>query len=570
MDRPRALIAVAEAFSGGKIKDLSEAVEAYGNIAFETHNNNMLLQERLAELELAIDDMGWESIGGDHDGQISKTALDKINRMAKVYWLKNPLIKRAVATQTSYVFSRGLEITATDSDVTDVINAFMDDRRNKAELMGQQARMTKETELQVEANLFFTFFTDPNTGSVRIRTIPMSEISRIVYNPEDSREPWYYLREWTQPKEIGSHKTEIVKRFYPDINHYPKTGLLKNINGIEVARDTPLYHVKTNCLSDMDFGVSEVYAAIDWAKAYKEFLEDWYAIVKSLSKFAWNATSKAGSKGFGAAKGMLDSIVSDKNTDGSPSPLPKPTGAVFMSSDNLNLTPIPKSGATVAVEDGRRALLMVSAATGIFEHYFGDPSTGNLATTKAMEQPMLFMFKDRQELWKSIFTNILNYVIDQSAIKPGGKLRGNVAYDDYGERYVDTGDLVRTFEVSFPDILKEDVTEKIGAIVDAVTLKGRSEAGTIDLKTATTQMVTELGMDTSIVDVLFPEEPRPWSEVNAERQIQALKIAQGQASVQTPSADDNGEGEGEPAGSVEESYKQAIETLVKELRENGI
>lgn len=567
MERPRALMAVAEAFSGGKIKDLTEAVDLYGNLAFETHQNNTLLQERLAELEFAIEDMGWESMGGGQDGQLSKSALDKINRMAKVYWLKNPLIKRAIATQTSYVFSRGLEITATDNTVSEVINDFMDDRRNKAELMGQQARMTKETELQVEANLFFTFFTDPLTGSVRIRTIPMSEISRIVYNPDDSREPWYYLREWSQPSSVGSQATEQMRRYYPDINYNPRKGMLARLDGVEVARNNPVYHVKTNCLSDMDFGVSEVYAAIDWAKAYKEFLEDWYSIVKSLSTFAWKATSKAGAKGLGAAKAMLDSKVTDHNPDNG---LPTPKGGVFMSNDNLDLTPITKSGATVAVEDGRRALLMVSAATGIFEHYFGDPSTGNLATTKAMEQPMLFMFKDRQELWKSIFTNILNYVIDQAAIKPGGKLSGTVSYNAYGERFVDTGSLDRTVEVTFPDILKEDVSEKIDAIIDAVTLGGRSEAGTIDLKTATTQMVTELGMDTSIIDTLFPEEPRPWSEVNAEKQLEALRIAQGQASIQTPSNDDGaGEPQEDPAWTVEEACIKAIDDLVIKMREAG-
>jgi len=39
----------------------------------------------------------------------------------------------------------------------------------------------------------------------------------------------------------------------------------------------------------MQFGVSELYAACDWANAYKVFLEKWVTITDALSKFAMQA-----------------------------------------------------------------------------------------------------------------------------------------------------------------------------------------------------------------------------------------------------------------------------------------
>ena len=337
----------------------------------------------------------------------------------------------------------------------------------------------------------------------------------------------------------------------------------------------PVYHVKTNCLSDMEYGVSEIYAAIDWAKAYKEFLEDWYTIVKSLSKFAWKATSKSGATGMGQAKRVLEGAI-----NGGSNPmngdLPGQAAQVWMSSDNFDLTPMPKSGATVAVDDGRRALLMVCAATGIYEHYFGDPSTGNLATAKAMEQPMLLMFQERQELWTDVFTTILNYVVDQSALKPGGKLNGVRAFNDYGESYVDTGDLERTFGIKFPPILQEDINERIDAIVKSVTLSGQTPANTIDLKTATTQLLTALGEDTDIVDKLFPDEPKSWDEVEEEKQQKALEIAAGAINDAKQQSDDVKNAKTaedkvcKAAGEVEESYIQLLDQMVAELREKGI
>lgn len=590
MDKNHPLLRIANGLSGGQLNSLSEAVELYGQMAFTEHSNNELLQERIAELELALDDVGYERIGDSNlDKQFTKASIDKIAAMARVYWLKNPLVKRAVATQANYVFGQGVDVVAADEDVQTVVDAFMDDSKNRAELTGEQAMLTKETELQVTSNLFFTFFTDPLNGATRVRTIPLSEITRIIYNPDDSKEPWYYYRQWQQPKEPGSQKYEMHQAMYPDINYMPKGGLPKHFNGIEVMALNPVYHVKTNCLSDMEYGVSEIYAAIDWAKAYKDFLEDWYTIVKSLSKFAWKATSKSGATGMAQAKQVLEGAINGGSNPMN-SDLPGQAAQVWMSSDNFDLAPMPKSGATVAVDDGRRALLMVCAATGVYEHYFGDPSTGNLATAKAMEQPMLLMFQERQELWTDVFNTILGYVINQSALKPGGKLRGVMSFNDYGESYVDMGDTDRSVDVKFPPILQEDVNERIDAIVKSVTLSGQTPANTIDLKTATTQMLTALGEDTDIVDKLFPDDPKSWDEVEEEKQQKALEIAMGQQSAADQQAaqaakaanaiDDAEEDakakkdgktpEERAAGETEESYIDMLDKMVSELRERGI
>jgi hypothetical protein len=590
MDKNHPLLRIANGLSGGQLNSLSEAVELYGQMAFTEHSNNELLQERIAELELALDDVGYERIGDSNfDKQFTKASIDKIAAMARVYWLKNPLIKRAVATQANYVFGQGVDVVAADEDVQTVVDAFMEDSKNRAELTGEQAMLTKETELQVTSNLFFTFFTDPLNGATRVRTIPLSEITRIIYNPDDSKEPWYYYRQWQQPKEPGSQKYEMHQAMYPDINYMPKGGLPKHFNGIEVMALNPVYHVKTNCLSDMEYGVSEIYAAIDWAKAYKDFLEDWYTIVKSLSKFAWKATSKSGATGMAQAKQVLEGAINGGSNPMN-SDLPGQAAQVWMSSDNFDLAPMPKSGATVAVDDGRRALLMVCAATGIYEHYFGDPSTGNLATAKAMEQPMLLMFQERQELWTDVFNTILGYVINQSALKPGGKLRGVMSFNDYGESYVDMGDTDRSVDVKFPPILQEDVNERIDAIVKSVTLSGQTPANTIDLKTATTQMLTALGEDTDIVDKLFPDDPKSWDEVEDEKQQKALEIAMGQQSAadqqasqaaKAANAIDDAEDDAKAkkdgktpeeraAGETEESYIDMLDKMVSELRERGI
>jgi len=165
---------------------------------------------------------------------------------------------------------------------------------------------------------------------------------------------------------------------------------------------------------------------------------------------------------------------------------------------------------------------MVCAATGIFEHYFGDPSTGNLATATAMERPMEMMFRDRQQLWSSVFLEIANFVIKQAVKAPGGKLHsyGKITKEDDQEKIVMANDLENEdpdladkpislkIEATFPPLLEKDIKERVMAIVSAATLDGKLPAGTLDRKDITKLLLVALGegdIDETLKK-MFPED----------------------------------------------------------------
>jgi hypothetical protein len=583
----RPLRAIADRILGGEITKLDEAVELYGATAFSEFNTNEILKERLAELELALDDYGWQRLAAEGDREFSRSGLRTITKMCRLYWLKNPLVKRAVYTQTAYVFGQGVNITPQHKELEGVVDDFLDDPKNAAELTSHQARMVKETELQVEGNLFFVFFVNESTGHVRLRTIPFDEIEDIVTNPEDKKEPRYYVRSWVEG-------TTSKMAAYPDFRYNPERGHPSSLqlgdNKVPVVKQQ-VYHVKVNCLSDMKFGVSEVYAAVDWARAYKDFLEDWATIVRSLSRFAWQATSKAGAKGIQAVKDKLDSAISTTDTLGN---LPPNAGSTFIANEAVKLETVTKSGTTTSVEDGRRLLLMVSAATGIFEHYFGDPSTGNLATASSMERPMELMFVDRQQLWKTIISDILQYAIDMSGLASNGILPGAVEWNDYDERTVtitikDEGEegnqgaggprgkeltdgpeyIERDINIDFPSILEKDVKAKVDAIVASTTLSGQAMAGTLDLPTVTRMLLVALGEDDvdEMMEQLFPDGEIPDDNPQALKTAAAQKLLQVQPEGEIPDGKDEDE---EPpqkpnlpaqASATEAMIAEAIEEL---------
>jgi hypothetical protein len=458
------------------------------------------LSERLADLELALEDVNWLRLGLESEVEFSRQGLTKITQLARYVYLKNPLIQRGVNVQVYYVFGQGMNISAKDEGINEVIQSFLDDEKNKAELTSHQARMYKEADLQVESNIFFTFFTD--SGRVRIRTIPFDEVSEIVKNPEDSKDPWYYKREWVQSSlnfESGTGQSKSMVAYYPDWRHNP-TDKPKTIDNKDVMWDSPVYHVKVGGLSRMSFGVSEVYAAIDWARAYKEFLENWATIVKAYARFAWKVSGVSGA-GVEAVKKKFESTLST-GVETNPPPL---TASTLIEPGSSKMEPIRTAGATTTADDGRQLKLMAAMVFGMPETFFGDVSVGTLATAKSLDRPTELKMVSRQTLWADIHRNILNYVLARAI--EAKTLQGSVTEEDDGTPRLEFPVGVDpTVNIKFPAILEHDVTESVTSIVDAATLKGQPPAGTLDMPTVSRMLLTALGEDDidELIDKLYP------------------------------------------------------------------
>jgi hypothetical protein len=364
-------------------------------------------------------------------------------------------------------------------------------------------------------------------------------VQEIICNPDDAKEPWFYKRTYMANNldyGMGSVHSNMKTVYYPDWKYKPKGIPITSIGGNPIEWDHPVYHVAVNKLDGMKFGVSEIYAALDWARAYKEFLENWSTIVKAYTRFAWNAKTKGGAAGVARMKNVLNTTMTDQGEETNP---PSQTASTWIGTEGYDMTPIKTAGATTKAEDGRWLINMVCAATGIFYHYLtGDPSTGNLATAKSMELPMLIMFRDRQQLWTSILLAILNYVIDKSALAPKGLLPGTVGQNAYGDEIVILGNDVdnedellrdepidRTLAVDFPNIIEKDMEARVKAVVTAATLDGKTLSGTMGLELVAKLLLEALGLDDvdEILDEQFPEGEEP-EEIEGETEESRQRI----------------------------------------------
>lgn len=444
--------------------ELAEAVRAEREMV--SH-----LTESIATLEQQMHEPGWQRLTANGEQEFTRDGLRQITSACRIMAMKNPLIKRGVSLRTAYVWGQGVEITARDRKINDVVQQFIDD--NLTTFTGSTAREELEKAVETDGNVFLALFTTPATGRVRVRAIPWDEITDILTNPEDSAEPWYYRREWWQDTIDPTTGGIITKRrsaYYPALGYDPdkrprylNIAYLRDSEPAEIFWDAPVYHVKVNGQLGRKWGVPDVYAAIDWAMAYKEFLSDWAQLIRSLSRFAWRLTSPGSKQA--QAKARLTQPPSVNPLTGEY----QHTGATAITAPGQTIEAIPKSGATIDSESGRPLAAMVAAALDLpVTMLLGDPGvTGARATAETLDQPTELAMQARRQLWTQAINAILQYVIRVSVVSPGGRLRGRVYRDGFDVENVKVyGRKDTTIDISWPDL--DEVDAK--TVVEAITL----------------------------------------------------------------------------------------------------
>lgn len=419
---------------------------------------------QLALLALSRENEGWELIRATGQREFTKEGLNRNAELAGVMAIANPLVKRGLGIRSAYVWGQGVQINArsqgdqSNQDVNSVVQAFLDDEGNRESLLGAQARERWEQTQGTDGNIFIVCFTNPLTGRVKLRTIDFLEIKDIVTAPGDRMQPWFYLRQWTEEvydPGSGTNSTQTFEAYYPALKYQP-VATPRRFNGKPVFWDSPVYHEKVNGLPRWKFGIGDAFAALPWARGYKEFLEDWATLCKALSRLAWKAKSgKAGAAQ--ALRGQIERLSS------------LPAGnAASMTSDS-DIEAIPKTGATLDSESGRPLAAMVAAAFGIpVTILLADPGqTGARAVAETLDLPTRLEIQSRQEVHTETLQALIGYVIEQAVIAPRGSLKGAVERD--GDRLLAsfTDETDPTVEIIWPDLEEIPLSELMKAIVDA-------------------------------------------------------------------------------------------------------
>lgn len=466
--------------------------------------NGEQLRENLGLIELAMEEEGWRRFGVRMRQEFSRRGIMNMIEASRGMYMANSLIKRAINVKTYYTWGQGVNTIAADDRIqSDVILPMMADEGNKAEWYSHQSRLLTHVDRQIEGNLFMSLPTDM-LGNVSLRSIPTEEIQDIHCKPGDRQQVWFYRRIWTEEVfdiTTGNSHMEQYDELYPDYRYHPvrkppQAGIFK------INWNSPIIHVRTGGTKHMKFGVPETYAALDWARAYKRFLEDWHTIVKSLAKFAWKR-STTGEK-ISQEQMKFDGMAHIRNEgeEGHVDQLrDKGAGGVFLQAGDDDMAPIKTSGTTTRADDAKASRLMVAAAMDLPDTILsGDVDVGNFATSKTLDRPTELGMINEQLLWKDFDQAIYKYAIEAKIRK--GLLPGHVEYIGYSNSRV-VSELDTEVEVSFPPVLEHDVVEMVKAIVSAATLEGKSDAGVFPRETLSRALASALSFDS--IDKMIAE-----------------------------------------------------------------
>jgi hypothetical protein len=504
---------------------LKKAYESY-RPGVALRENAITQQGAFGEIDLMLENIGWRREASLSWMEFSRWGIQQIILISRLYYIKNPLIRRGIDVSASYVFGRGVEVSSDNQSANDVLKRFFE---NNQKVLGQIALTELEKRKYYDGNLFFVFFVDEKaSGDVLARTIDATEIQDIITNPEDSDEPWFYRRVWTQRNfnpDTGAVSTVSREAYYPDIDYAPNVRQ-EFINTKPVMWGNPVIHRKCGAIAKWHFGCPLIYPALPWAKTSRRLLESIFTVKKSLAQFAMTLTTKGGIQAIQGAKQALGTNVGPNSANGIWDTNPTANDAsIFSSGPGTKLEAFKTAGAGGNPEDVRRYIHWVCICFGIPETWMADASVGTVATAQSLDRPTELNFMEKQEAWREDLTKIAKFVLAASNKAVGGKLR-----EAFSKQRVDQIHVVEcprskkpngewvweaaskpntiNVKVNFPAIREGDMPANVKAIVEAMTLdnKGGQIVG-IDEKVGAGMLYAELGYE-NYEDILDQQYPK--------------------------------------------------------------
>ena len=348
-----------------------------------------------------------------------------------------------------------------------------------------------------DGNIFFVAFTDEKAGQVIWRTIDLTEIAEIVTDPDDGAIEMLFHRHWS--RQVFNPLTGVTEwspgdEWYPAIQYDPAK-LPKLVKG-KPLQASPIYHCKVGGLPKWHFGCPKAYPLIDWARAIRRVLEICAKITDALALFAWNVETDGGAPAIAALKQTFATTLANDGTQIETNPTPT-SGAAWISGPGNKITPMKTAGMTTGPEECRRLVLMLCAGSGWPETFFGDASTGSLATAQSLDRPTELKILSEQECWKEWIGYMGQYSVDRSSKAPKGRLYE--AAKKLGKKSREA-----TIKVGFR-VLEHDISKMVSAIVEAVTLNGFEPTG-IDMRVAFGLLLAELGVEDwqTVLEAMLP------------------------------------------------------------------
>ncbi len=445
----------------------------------------------------ASDDLGYIALTGDGQDNIPDKFRREMVQQSRVLAVTDAITKQSIRLYTGFGVGTGMNITIKGEDKANAekasvkIQEFIKNPENKKLLSGT-GQTDLSDKLLTDGEIFFVFFKGAN-GEVILRTVNAMQITDVATDLDDEETTRYFKRETAGRRGQGKSRTV----FYRDWNNTKgKPGEWGDGETRKGMTGEEMFHVKLSGNSLRGYPL--VTAQIRWSRAYRAFMVSRIAIQQALARTIERFKVKGGARAIEAVKNKIQSTLTGGGRN------ERNPGSAYGSADVHNRgvevsTVKQETGAQAAKIDGAMIVSIAGAAVGIFPHYFGHGESFRLATATAMEGPMLKVFEQYRSKWKEVNEDIFRFVLTHNKIDHSAL----------------------TFDINYPEIFPQALTDKIEAIAKAVeAFPGLSESEAL-AKLA----LDELGISDSdaVVNEVDLTIEAPETNTNVSPEVKAIQ-----------------------------------------------
>lgn len=361
--------------------------------------DNADLRESMQELSRAVEDMGWKPLGsiGYGDSGMDLDAIRRVTETTRPLAAANPLVKRGVRARTGYVWGEGITITGRSTQR--IVKA------NAESMFSRTAQGENEVAAATDGNVVFHL----SKRDKKMNRLPIAQIGEFAVDPNHPDVPWFIKRSWTVlgvDITTGRQVNERKEFWYPTLEYIESGNPVPATIGTTPVEQNEVIHViRFNRQIGWLWGIPDLLPAIFWARAYKEFLEANYTLMRSLARFAFKVTDSRPSGS--AAKKAAIKIAAPQNYDPTTGQRSDVGGAVAMG-QGVDLLAVNKAGANVDFEAGKPLAAMVASSMEV--PLTTILSESNASTDEALDMPTVKSAQARQEQWAENIVRMLEYL----------------------------------------------------------------------------------------------------------------------------------------------------------------
>lgn len=383
-----------QVMTGGR--DLSQLDDAQvREVIAELEHRNEELAESMAQLTLAVDDIGWRPLGAlQSEEEMPLDTLKKAAETCRALVTVNPLVKRGIAVRTSYIWGKGVKIGKPgDGWRTPSVNRTFGTTVAQLEL---------ERTAASDGNLIFLVDAARRT----VQRIPFHQMSGVVSAVDDTETVLYYKRTYTRrAANLAQYGTTVPAEEQVEV-WYPSDELeeppVDRIGQVDVDKTKRIVHVAFNRQVGWTWGVPDVFAVVFWSKAYKEFLENCATLAKAYARFAWKVTSSTKKGQQRVATKMGTAPQRDPATG-----RVADVGAAVTLGANQDMQAL-QTVRPVDFGAGLPLASMIAAGLEIpLPMLTSDPGSGNRATAETLDTPTNTAMEARQQLMDDAIKRVL-------------------------------------------------------------------------------------------------------------------------------------------------------------------